>query len=127
MLNFAEQTGSGAVMLVWSFPSEGNESIFKYTQKYHIWLPSKLFLLGFVVVMQIHEDSSSQIPHPHRFLHCLLQKYILFLFNILVVSLFSAFETICIFIKQITYTTNCCTELPIRFFVPNSLAHIQDI
>ena len=33
MLNFAEQTGSGAVMLVWSFPSDGNFIKFIYSFK----------------------------------------------------------------------------------------------
>ena len=30
MLNFAEQTGSGAVMLVWSFPLEADLSCYIY-------------------------------------------------------------------------------------------------
>ena len=45
MLNFAEQTGSGAVTVVWSFLSNGSESTFVNASKLSV-LKLKTYLLS---------------------------------------------------------------------------------
>jgi hypothetical protein len=54
MLNFAEQTGSGAVMLVWSFPQCRKNNAYTYTPHVHTTPKQHIRAL-----QQLHHDNNN--------------------------------------------------------------------
>jgi hypothetical protein len=61
-LNFAEQTGSGAVMLVWSYPSSNNLELFWYFYLEHESVPASSLPAGGATVRTVSAANEIQDP-----------------------------------------------------------------